>query len=147
MDCLAISMCWRGSAVWFGNDVLTPILDTIFVFFKYSHCLSPSTWSAPSDLVHFQTHARDRVTAPHDPSFRDVTGSYISDTDLSTVNLLVFLAFNCMLLIFNLVLPVVLYGCEALREEHRLRVFENRSWDPRWWVWRKLHNEIHSLYQ
>jgi hypothetical protein len=33
---------------------------------------------------------------------------------------------------FPIVLPVVLYGCEnwsmTLREEHRLRVFENRMW-------------------
>jgi hypothetical protein len=31
-----------------------------------------------------------------------------------------------------MILPVVLYGCETwsltLREEHRLRVFENRVW-------------------
>jgi hypothetical protein len=31
--------------------------------------------------------------------------------------------------IFNFILPVILYGCETrslkLREEHRLRVFEN----------------------
>jgi hypothetical protein len=53
----------------------------------------------------------------------------------------------------NIILPVVLYGCEtwslALREEHRLRVFEN--WLLRWIFgpkrdevtgeWRKLHNE------
>jgi hypothetical protein len=55
-------------------------------------------------------------------------------------------------------LPVVLYGCETwsvtLREEHRLRVFENRVlrgiFGPKREVdgpWRKLHNdELHSLY-
>jgi hypothetical protein len=55
-----------------------------------------------------------------------------------------------------MILPVVLYGCEAwsltLREEHRLRVFENsvlifgpeREEDG---SWRKLHNdELHNLY-
>ena len=53
----------------------------------------------------------------------------------------------------TIILPVVLYGCETwlltLREEHRLRVFENRVlrriFGPsRDWVrveWRKLHNE------
>jgi hypothetical protein len=54
---------------------------------------------------------------------------------------------------------VVLYGCEtwslALREEHRLRVFENRvlrrifrpKRDEVTGGWRKLHNEeLHSLY-
>jgi hypothetical protein len=58
----------------------------------------------------------------------------------------------------TVILPVVLYGCETwsftLREEHRLRVFENRVlrkiFGPRRDVdrsWRKLHNdEIHSLY-
>jgi hypothetical protein len=50
--------------------------------------------------------------------------------------------------------PVVLYGCETLfltlREEHRLRVFENRALrrifgpkrDEVTGGWRKLHNEI-----
>jgi hypothetical protein len=50
-------------------------------------------------------------------------------------------------------LPVVLYGCETwsltLREEHRLRVFENRvlrrifgpKRDEITGEWRRLHNE------
>jgi hypothetical protein len=59
----------------------------------------------------------------------------------------------------TIILPVVLYGCEtwslALREEHRLGVFENRSlrriFGPRrddvTGEWRKLHNEeLHDLY-
>jgi hypothetical protein len=54
---------------------------------------------------------------------------------------------------------VVLYGCETwsstLREEHRLRVFENRvlrrifgpKRDDVTGDWRKLHNEeLHNLY-
>ena len=53
----------------------------------------------------------------------------------------------------NIILPVVLYGCEnwslTLREEHRLRVFEKRVlrriFGPRrngiTGEWRKLHNE------
>jgi hypothetical protein len=54
---------------------------------------------------------------------------------------------------------VVLYGCETssltLREEHRLRVFENRvlrrifgpKRDEVTRDWRKLHNEeLHNLY-
>jgi hypothetical protein len=59
----------------------------------------------------------------------------------------------------TIMLPVVLYGCETwsltLREEHRLRVFENKVL-RRIFVskrheltggWRKLHNEeLHSLY-
>jgi hypothetical protein len=57
------------------------------------------------------------------------------------------------------ILPVVLYGCETwsltLREEHRLRVFENRvlrrifgpKRDEVIGGWRKLHNEeLHNLY-
>jgi hypothetical protein len=56
-------------------------------------------------------------------------------------------------------LPVVLYGCETwsltLREEHTLRVFENRvlrrifrlKRDEVTGEWRKLHNkELHDLY-
>jgi hypothetical protein len=56
------------------------------------------------------------------------------------------------------VLLVVLYGCETwsltLREEHRLRVFENRElrriFGPKREediVWRKFHDDrLHSLY-
>ena len=55
-------------------------------------------------------------------------------------------------------MPVVLYGCETwsltLREEHRLRMFENwvlRIFGPRrdevTREWRKLHNEkLNELY-
>jgi hypothetical protein len=59
----------------------------------------------------------------------------------------------------TIILPVVLYGCESwsltLREECRLRVFENKvlrriSWPKRNEVtgeWRRLHNkELHALY-
>jgi hypothetical protein len=59
----------------------------------------------------------------------------------------------------TIVLPVVLCGCETgsltLREEHRLRVFENRvlrgifgsKRDEVTGEWRKLHNgELHNLY-
>jgi hypothetical protein len=56
-------------------------------------------------------------------------------------------------------MPVVLYGCETwsltLREEHKLRVFENRvlsttfglKRDEMMGGWRKLHNkELRDLY-
>jgi hypothetical protein len=59
----------------------------------------------------------------------------------------------------TIILPVVLYGCETwcltLREEQRLRVFENRvlrrifasKRDEVTGEWRKLHNEeLHNLY-
>jgi hypothetical protein len=59
----------------------------------------------------------------------------------------------------TVILPVVLYGCETLsltlREEHSLRVFENRvlrrifgpKRDEVKGGWRKLHNEeLHGLY-
>ena len=59
----------------------------------------------------------------------------------------------------TIILPVVLYGCETwsltLREEHRLRVFENRvlrrvfrpKTDEVRGEWRKLHNEeLSDLY-
>jgi hypothetical protein len=58
-----------------------------------------------------------------------------------------------------MILPVVLYGCETwsltLREEHRLRVFENRvlrrifepKMDEVTRGWRKLHNgELNNLF-
>jgi hypothetical protein len=65
---------------------------------------------------------------------------------------------NLKIKIYNTVILPVLYGCETwsltLREEHRLRVFENRVlgriFGPKREVdgsWRKLHNdELHSLY-
>jgi hypothetical protein len=58
----------------------------------------------------------------------------------------------------TIILPVILYGCETwsltLREEHRLRVFENkvlrRIFGPKrvevTGGWRKLHDELHDLY-
>jgi hypothetical protein len=59
----------------------------------------------------------------------------------------------------TIILPVVLYGCETwsltLREEHKLRVFENRvlrrifgqKRDKVTGEWRKLHSEeLHVLY-
>jgi hypothetical protein len=59
----------------------------------------------------------------------------------------------------TIILPVVLYGCKTLsltlREEHGLRVFENRvlmrifgpKRDEVTGGWRKLHNEeLHVLY-
>jgi hypothetical protein len=59
----------------------------------------------------------------------------------------------------TITLPVVLYGCKTwsltLREEHRLRVFENRvlrrifgpKRDKVTGGWRKLHDEeLHDLY-
>ena len=59
----------------------------------------------------------------------------------------------------NIILPVVLYGCETwsltLREEHRLRVFQNRVLRGIFWPkkdevtseWKKLHNEeLNDLY-
>jgi hypothetical protein len=52
-------------------------------------------------------------------------------------------------MVVPIILPVVLYGCETwsltLREERRLRVFENRVLGPKrdevTREWRKLHNE------
>jgi hypothetical protein len=59
----------------------------------------------------------------------------------------------------TIILPVVLYGCETwsltVREEHKLRVFENRvlrgifgpKLDGVMGGWRKLYNEkLHNLY-
>jgi hypothetical protein len=59
----------------------------------------------------------------------------------------------------TIILPVVLYGCKTwsltLREEHRLKMFENRvlrrifgpKTDEVTGDWRKLHNEeLHNLY-
>ena len=67
---------------------------------------------------------------------------------------------NIKILIYRtIILPIVLYGCETwsltLREERRLRVFENRvlrrifgpKIDEVTGEWRKLHNkELNNLY-
>jgi hypothetical protein len=58
-----------------------------------------------------------------------------------------------------IIYPVILYGCKTwsliVREEHKLRVFENRvlrrifgpKMDGVTGGWRKLHNEeLHNLY-
>jgi hypothetical protein len=70
-----------------------------------------------------------------------------------------FISKNLKIKIYKtVILPVVLYGCETwsltLRDEHRLRVFENRVlrriFGPKRkedGSWRKLRNdELHSLY-
>jgi hypothetical protein len=66
---------------------------------------------------------------------------------------------DLILIYKTIILPVVLYGCEAwsltLWEEHRLRVFESRvlrrifglKRDEVTEEWRKLHNEeLHDMY-
>jgi hypothetical protein len=62
-------------------------------------------------------------------------------------------SFHCIKIYRTVILPVVLYGCETLslrlREERRLKVFENRvlrrlfgpKRDEVTGEWRKLHNE------
>ena len=80
---------------------------------------------------------------------------YYSDQSLLSF---LFLSKNLKIKIYKtIILPVVLYGCEAwhitLREERRLRVFENRVlgliFGPKRdenAEWRRLHNEgLHSL--
>jgi hypothetical protein len=79
----------------------------------------------------------------------------------SVQNLLSFrlLSKNVKIIYKTVILPIVLFGCETwsliLREEHRLRVFENTVLrrifgSTRYEVaggWRKLHNEeLHNLY-
>jgi hypothetical protein len=69
------------------------------------------------------------------------------------------LKYILLMYLMTYILPVVLYGCETwsltLREEHRLRVFENRvlrrifgpKRDEVAGRWRKLHNkELRDLY-
>jgi hypothetical protein len=66
---------------------------------------------------------------------------------------------NIIIRIYKIMFPLVLYGCQTwsltLREEHRLRVFENRMLrrifglkrDEVTGGWRQLHNdELHNLY-
>jgi hypothetical protein len=75
-------------------------------------------------------------------------------------NLLLLYLYSVKVKIYKtIILSIVLYGCETwsltLREEHRLRVSENRvlreifgpKGDEVTGEWRKLHNgELHNLY-
>jgi hypothetical protein len=82
--------------------------------------------------------------------------TYIVDKNFT--HIFEYLNFAVYLGIQPIILPVVLYGCETwsltLREEHRLRVFENRVFRKIFGPkreedgsWIKLHNdELHSLY-
>jgi hypothetical protein len=82
--------------------------------------------------------------------------SIIHTLVLSNVDIRIILTFSVYK---TIILPVVLYGCETwslmLREEYRMRVFENRvlrrifgpKRDEVTGEWRKLHNEeLHNLY-
>jgi len=95
--------------------------------------------------------------------YRLISGNacYLSVLNVSSSS---FLSTNIYIYIYiktyrNIILPVVLYGCETwslmLREERRLRVFEDRvmrrMFEPKraqvtkWW--RKSHNEeLNDLY-
>jgi hypothetical protein len=70
-----------------------------------------------------------------------------------------FLSKNIKIKVQNIILTVVLYGCETwcltLREEHKVTVFENRvlrrvfrpQREEGAGDWRRLHNEkLHNLY-
>jgi hypothetical protein len=78
-------------------------------------------------------------------------------------NIRVLCSFHCLyintVIYKTIILPVVLYGCETwsltVREEHKLRVIENRvlrrifgpKKDGVTGGWRKLYNkELHNLY-
>jgi hypothetical protein len=76
------------------------------------------------------------------------------------MTLICLLSKNAKIRIYKtIIFPVVLYGCQTwsltLREDHRLRVFENRVMrrisgpkrDEVTGGWRNLHNkELHSMY-
>ena len=86
-----------------------------------------------------------------------VLGDTIKRT-LCVLLLLLLLLLLCKLAYITIMLPVVLYGCETwsvtLREEHRLRGFENRvlrkilgpKKDGVVGKCRGLHNEVYDLY-
>jgi hypothetical protein len=89
--------------------------------------------------------------------YKSGNACYHSVQDLVSYSLL---SKNTKIKIYRpIILPVVLYGCETwsltLREEHRLRVFENRvlrriygpKRDGVTGEWRRLHNEeLNDLY-
>ena len=78
---------------------------------------------------------------------------------LLLILIIIILILIIIMVIITIILPVVLYGCETwyltLREEYRLRAFENRIlrriFGPKRdenGEWRRLHNEeLHSFYR
>jgi hypothetical protein len=91
--------------------------------------------------------------------FNDVLPHYICIANLNLVLVdptpSILLSKNININIYrNVILPVVLYGCETwsltLREEHRMKVLENRvlrkifrpKRDEVRWKWRRLRNEM-----
>jgi hypothetical protein len=90
------------------------------------------------------------IHTPINSSINSVNACYHSVQSLLSSHLL---SRNVKVKMYKtIILPVVLYGCETwsltLREEHRLRVFENRvlrrifgpKGDEVTGEWRKLHN-------
>jgi hypothetical protein len=96
--------------------------------------------------IHDEIKSRLNSGSPHYHSVQDLLSSCLISKNLK-INIY-----------RTVILPVVLYGCKAwsltLREEHRLRVFENRLlrriFGPKRdenRSWRKLLNdELHNLY-
>ena len=103
-------------------------------------------------LIH-QNYIQDKIKS----RLKSVNACYHSVQNLLSFRLLLK---NLKIKIYRtIILPVVLYGCETwslmLREERRLRVFENRvlrrifghKRDEVTGEWRKLHNEeFNDLY-
>jgi hypothetical protein len=109
-----------------------------------------NTEMALRDFLQRIEHYQEKYMALDEKQESDLSFMKIYNTGMS--NLLNYI-------IIKFYLPVVLYGCETwsltLREEHRLRVFENRvlrrifgpKRDEVTGEWRKLHNEeLRDLY-
>ncbi|KAJ4431722.1 hypothetical protein ANN_20324 [Periplaneta americana] len=101
-----------------------------------------------------------RPVLPNIPGTADMVDRYQDSSNCIQHISEILLSKNLKVRIYRtVILSVVLYGCETwtltLREEHRLRVFENKvlrkifgaKRDEVTGEWRKLHNtELHALY-
>jgi len=117
-----------------------------------------STFERVEELKYMGTTLTNRNSIPEEikSRLRSGNGCYHSVQNLLSSRLL---SKNLKIKIYRtIILPIVLYGSETwsptLREERKLRVFENKVlrgiFGPRrdevTGKWRRLHNELNDLY-
>jgi len=126
---------------------------------NHSVRIDNSTFERVEEFKYLGTTSTNQNSIPEEIKSRSRSGNacYRSVQNLLSSRLL---SKNLKIKIYrNIILPVVLYGCETwsltLREERKLRVFENmvlrRIFGPRrdevTVEWRRLHNEeLNDLY-